>query len=137
MLQNQKLFVFLRSYYWLWPRFFFQRNFRKIKKTRVPAPGRHFFSPLGHRKSLVLGRVKKLILGATRYLGAEAQVFGVFLVADRLQELLQGRSTPFRTTFLRTTRRKVVLKWVPQPCNRSGRLSAARKTPKTCASAPK
>ena len=137
MLQNQKLFVFLRSYYWLWPRFFFQRNFRKIKKTRVPAPGRHFFSPLGHRKSLVLGRVKKLILGATRYLGAEAQVFGVFLVADRLQELLQGRSTPFRTNFLRTTRRKVVLKWVPQPCDRSGRLSAARKTPKTCVSAPK
>ena len=137
MLQNQKLFVFLRSYYWLWPRFFFQRNFRKIKKTRVPAPGRHFFSPLGHRKSLVLGRVKKLTLGATRYLGAEAQVFGVFLVADRLQELLQGRSTPFRTNFLRTTRRKVVLKCVLQPCNSSWGRSATRKTPKTCASAPK
>ena len=137
MLQNQKLFVFLRSYYWLWPRFFFQRNFRKIKKTRVPAPGRHFFSPLGHRKSLVLGRVKKLTLGATRYLGAEAQVFGVFLVADRLQELLQGWSTHFRTTFLRVVRKKFVCSDCAPALNSSWRRSAARKTPKTCAAVPK
>ena len=96
-----------------------------------------FFSPLGQRKSWVLGRGKKLTLGTTRYLGAEAQVFGVFLVADRPQELLQGWSTHLRTTFLRVVRKKFVLKGVLRPCNSSWRRSAARKTPKTCAAAPK
>ena len=137
MLQNQKLFVFLRSYYWLWPRFFSKGTLEKSKKHVFRRQAVIFFSPLGHRKSLVLGRVKKLTLGATRYLGAEAQVFGVFLVADRLQELLQGWSTHFRTTFLRVVRKKFVCSDCAPALNSSWRRSAARKTPKACAAAPK